>query len=102
MKNSVTCCAVCATLILTGCQGFDRGTPGDAVDQGTGREEGSTPYAVERTHPHQRAGMPDANIAISRAEASMDVSGPGSGELARRSAAATVVGTGRDLEPRSA
>jgi hypothetical protein len=43
--------------------------------------------------------MPDATIAASRAEASRDVSGSGSAELARRSAAATERDSARVAQP---
>lgn len=86
-------------LTLAGCQS-GRGTAGSStVESGTGREEGSTPYAADQVHPFQRAGMANANIATTREEAAMDVSGSGTAELARRSAAATVEGTDSESRP---
>jgi len=75
---------------LTACQHGPRGTTGTDIQIGAGRAEGSTPYALGRTDPSQRAGMPDANIAASRAEAGLDVSDSGAAELSRRSATVTV------------
>jgi hypothetical protein len=76
-----------------------KGTAGaNQFETGVAREEGSTPYAVGRTSEFQRAGLASVNMAASRAEAAMDVSGSGSSELSRRSAAATVRGTSRSVD----
>jgi hypothetical protein len=89
-------CLSLTTLAFTGCTRFAQGTAGaGSYETGMAREEGSTPYAIGRTSAFQRAGFADANIAASREEAALDVSGPGTGELARRSAAATVQSPGR-------
>jgi hypothetical protein len=75
---------------VTGCRQLGVGTPGHAVEMGIDHAEGSTPYAVGRTSPFMRAGMPDVNVAASRAEAGLATSPSGRAELSRRSAAATV------------
>jgi osmotically-inducible protein OsmY len=93
MNTLPTLILVGATLVVSGCarlgQSPGAGTAG-GYETGVAREEGSTPYAIGRTGPYQRGGLSSAAIAASRQEAALDVSGKGTGELARRSAAATV------------
>jgi hypothetical protein len=77
-------------LFLNGCHHVGQGTPGPYVQTGTDRAEGSTPYALGRTSPFMRSGMPDVNVADSRIEAGLATSPSGRAELSRRAAAATV------------
>src|SRR5690242_7586571 len=80
---TLTCLSLCACREA----GTNSGTAG-SFQTGTATVEGGTPFAVGHDNPFQHSGMPDINVAASREEAALDVSGAGGSELARRSAAA--------------
>jgi hypothetical protein len=90
-----------AAIAASGCQPLGRGTTGaNPYEIGMGREDG-TLYPLGRTGPFEHSGLPDVNVAASRADAGLDVSGSGGGELARRSAAAAIQPSGPNSGLRS-
>ena len=82
-------------MLLAACHGLGTGTSGPNVQTGSALADGSIPYSVGRSRPFQVAGLPDEAIADSRADASLETSGAGSAELARRTATADLQGPPR-------
>jgi hypothetical protein len=87
MKTEMNVVLVLAASTLIGCQPGGRGTAGaNGFESGTAGANEISPNALGQTGPFQQSGMPDVNMAASRAAAGLDVSEAGMAELSRRSA----------------
>ena len=87
MKTEMIIVLLLALSALIGCQPAGRGTAGaSGFESGTAGAEVGSPNALGQPGPFQQSGMPDVNVAASRATAELGVSNAGRAELSSRAA----------------